>query len=44
MTVNSIIPTVHTSEKACGSKQQSNCYSYSILKTVHGCPARTDSD
>ena len=32
-----IIPVVHTSEKASGSKRQKNCCTYSILKTVHGC-------
>ena len=32
MTVNSIIPVVHTSEKSYGSKQQKNCCTYRILK------------
>ena len=40
MAVNSIITAMHTSEKACNNKQQSNYHSYRILKTVHGFPAR----
>ena len=39
MTVNSIIPVVHTSEKSYGSKRQKNCCTYRILETVHGCHA-----
>ena len=44
MTVNSVIPAMHTIEKSCGSKQQNNCRSYRILNTVQDCPARRNSE
>ena len=44
MTINNIIPAMHASKKACGSKKQRNCRSYRILKTVNGRPACRHSE